>query len=60
MSMIGTGGNQTVTLDLTKFSENLRWNEASKYQPDRKLKSGGGPTATRSSADSTARTRWTV
>ncbi|MFJ7990340.1 hypothetical protein [Streptomyces sp. NPDC096351] len=40
MSMLGTETNQTVTLDLTKFSESLHWTEASKYQPERKLKSG--------------------
>ncbi|MFF8610782.1 hypothetical protein ACF06X_33290 [Streptomyces sp. NPDC015346] len=40
MSMLGIEANQTVTLDLTKFSQNLHWTEASKYQPERKLKSG--------------------
>lgn len=40
MSMLGIEANQTVTLDLTKFSESLHWTEASKYQPERKLKSG--------------------
>ena len=40
MSMLGIEANQTVTLDLTAFDENLHWTEASKYQPERKLKSG--------------------
>lgn len=40
MSTLGIEANQTVTLDLTKFSETLHWTEASKYQPERKLKSG--------------------
>ncbi|MET7713670.1 hypothetical protein [Streptomyces sp. NPDC005407] len=40
MSMLGIEANQSVTLDLTAFSETLHWTEASKYQPDRKLKSG--------------------
>ncbi|MEU5742063.1 hypothetical protein ABZ784_29230 [Streptomyces tendae] len=40
MSMLGIEANQSVTLDLTKFDENLHWTEASKYQADRKLKSG--------------------
>lgn len=40
MSMLGIETNQTVTLDLTAFDENLHWTEASKYQPERKLKSG--------------------
>lgn len=40
MSMLGIEANQSVTLDLTQFDENLHWTEASKYQPDRKLKSG--------------------
>lgn len=40
MSMLGIEANQTITLDLTAFSENLHWTEASKYQPERKLKSG--------------------
>lgn len=40
MSMLGIEANQSITLDLTAFDENLHWTEASKYQPDRKLKSG--------------------
>ncbi|WP_098007858.1 hypothetical protein [Streptomyces sp. sk226] len=40
MSMLGIEANQTVTLDLTAFDETLHWTEASKYQPERKLKSG--------------------
>ncbi|MFH9425957.1 hypothetical protein [Streptomyces sp. NPDC017529] len=40
MSMLGIEANQTVTLDLTAFDQNLHWTEASKYQPERKLKSG--------------------
>lgn len=40
MSVLGIEANQTITLDLTKFDENLHWTEASKYQPERKLKSG--------------------
>lgn len=40
MSMLGIETNQTVTLDLSKFSENLHWTAASAYQPERKLKSG--------------------
>lgn len=40
MSMLGIEANQTVTLDLSKFSESLHWTEASRYQPERKLKSG--------------------
>ncbi len=40
MSMLGIEANVSVTLDLTAFDENLHWSEASKYQPDRKLKSG--------------------
>ncbi|MFE6126736.1 hypothetical protein ACFQ6Q_00465 [Streptomyces sp. NPDC056437] len=40
MSMLGIEANQTVTLDLAAFDENLHWVEASKYQPERKLKSG--------------------
>ncbi|MFJ6238880.1 hypothetical protein ACIQH0_32915 [Streptomyces griseus] len=40
MSMLGIETNQTVTLDLTQFDQNLHWTEASKYQPERKLKSG--------------------
>ncbi|MGS2592131.1 hypothetical protein [Streptomyces hebeiensis] len=40
MSMLGIEANISVTLDLTAFDENLHWTEASKYQPERKLKSG--------------------
>ncbi|MDX3527150.1 hypothetical protein P1P75_12020 [Streptomyces sp. ID05-39B] len=40
MSTLGIETNETVTLDLTKFDETLHWTEASKYQPERKLKSG--------------------
>lgn len=40
MSMLGIEANQTVTLDLTAFDQNLHWLEASAYQPDRKMKSG--------------------
>ncbi|WP_330479851.1 hypothetical protein OG301_39250 (plasmid) [Streptomyces platensis] len=40
MSTLGIEANQSITLDLTKFSESLHWMEASAYQPERKLKSG--------------------
>lgn len=40
MSTLGIETNETITLDLTAFDENLHWLEASKYQPERKLKSG--------------------
>ena len=40
MSMLGIETNQSITLDLAKFSENLHWTEGSRYQPERKLKSG--------------------
>ncbi|MGV2914725.1 hypothetical protein [Streptomyces alfalfae] len=40
MSMLGIEANVSVTLDLTQFDENLHWMEASKYQSERKLKSG--------------------
>ena len=40
MSMLGIEANQTITLDLAAFDETLHWTEASKYQPERKLKSG--------------------
>ncbi|MEU6979578.1 hypothetical protein [Streptomyces sp. NPDC046371] len=40
MSMLGIETNETITLDLTAFDQNLHWLEASKYQPERKLKSG--------------------
>lgn len=40
MSMLGIEANQSVTLDLSAFSETLHWTEASAYQPERKLKSG--------------------
>lgn len=40
MSMLGIEANQTVTLDLTAFSETTHWTAASAYQPERKLKSG--------------------
>ena len=40
MSMLGIEATQTITLDLTKFDETLHWAEASKYQPERKVKSG--------------------
>jgi hypothetical protein len=40
MSTLGIETNQTITLDLTAFSETLHWTEASAYQPERKLKSG--------------------
>ncbi|MGW2384414.1 hypothetical protein [Streptomyces sp. NPDC001658] len=40
MSMLGIEANETVTLDLTKFDENLHWTGPSAYQPERKLKSG--------------------
>ncbi|WP_060888534.1 hypothetical protein [Streptomyces scabiei] len=40
MSMLGIEANQTVTLDLTAFTEDLHWTEASKYQKERTLKSG--------------------
>lgn len=40
MSMLGIEANQTVTLDLTAFDENLHWTEGTAFQPERKLKSG--------------------
>lgn len=40
MSMLGIEANQTVTLDLTAFDENLHWTAPSAHQPERKLKSG--------------------
>ncbi|WP_346100561.1 hypothetical protein [Streptomyces olivaceiscleroticus] len=40
MSMLGIEANLSITLDLSAFDENLHWLEASKYQPERKLKSG--------------------
>lgn len=40
MSTLGIEANQTITLDLTAFDENLHWTEGSAYQPERKLKSG--------------------
>ncbi|MFB7867349.1 hypothetical protein [Streptomyces sp. NPDC056069] len=40
MSMLGIEANQTVTLDLTAFDQNTHWLDASKYQPERRLKSG--------------------
>jgi hypothetical protein len=40
MSTLGIEANETVTLDLTAFTETLHWVEGSKYQPERKLKSG--------------------
>lgn len=40
MSTLGIETNETVTLDLTAFSETLHWTEASAYQQERKLKSG--------------------
>jgi hypothetical protein len=40
MSTLGIETNQTITLDLTQFTQNLHWIEASAYQPERKLKSG--------------------
>lgn len=40
MSMLGIEANESITLDISKFSQNLHWTEASAYQPDRKMKSG--------------------
>lgn len=40
MSMLGIEANETVTLDLAAFTEDLHWMPASAYQPERKLKSG--------------------
>ncbi|MYW43060.1 hypothetical protein [Streptomyces sp. SID161] len=40
MSMLGIEANQTVTLDLTAFDQDLHWTPASAFQPERKLKSG--------------------
>jgi hypothetical protein len=40
MSTLGIEANETVTLDLTAFTEDLHWTEASRYQLERKLKSG--------------------
>jgi hypothetical protein len=40
MSMLGIEANESITLDLSKFSENLHWTAPSAYQPDRKMKSG--------------------
>lgn len=40
MSMLGIEANESVTLDLTQFTENLHWTAPSAFQPDRKMKSG--------------------
>jgi hypothetical protein len=40
MSMLGIEANQSITLDLSKFTENLHWTAPSAYQTDRKMKSG--------------------
>ncbi|MFG2532714.1 hypothetical protein ACGFR7_32810, partial [Streptomyces sp. NPDC048516] len=40
LSLHGSETNKTVTLDLTKFSENVHWVEGTAYQPMRRLKSG--------------------
>jgi len=40
MSMLGIEANESITLDLSKFTENLHWTAPSAYQPDRKMKSG--------------------
>jgi hypothetical protein len=40
MSMLGIEANQSVTLDLSTFDENLHWTAPSAYQTDRKMKSG--------------------
>ncbi|MGW1468561.1 hypothetical protein ACWCPT_29970 [Streptomyces sp. NPDC002308] len=40
MSRLGIEANLTITLDLPTFDQTLHWTEASKYQPERKLRSG--------------------
>jgi hypothetical protein len=40
MSMLGIEANQSVTLDLSKFTENLHWTAPTTHQMDRKMKSG--------------------
>lgn len=40
LSLHGSETNKTITLDLTKFSENVHWVEGTAYQPMRRLKSG--------------------
>lgn len=40
MSMLGIEANESITLDLTKFTENLHWTAPSAHQMDRKMKSG--------------------
>lgn len=40
LNQFGSGTNQTVTLDLTKFSLNTHYTGPSAYQPENKLKSG--------------------
>lgn len=40
LSLHGSDTNKTITLDLTKFSENVHWVEGTAYQPMRRLKSG--------------------
>ncbi|MEW2402137.1 hypothetical protein [Streptomyces sp. NPDC046862] len=40
MSMLGIEANETVTLDLSQFDENLHWTAPTAYQSDRKMKSG--------------------
>jgi len=40
LSLHGSDTNKTITLDLTKFSENVHWVEGTAYQPMRRLKAG--------------------
>lgn len=40
MSMLGIEANQSITLDLSKFTENLHWTAPTAHQTDRKMKSG--------------------
>ncbi|MDX2658372.1 hypothetical protein PV402_40000 [Streptomyces scabiei] len=40
MSMLGIEANQSITLDLSRFSETLHWTPPTAHQTDRKLKSG--------------------
>jgi hypothetical protein len=40
LSLHGSDTNKTITLDLTKFSENVHWVEGTALQPMRRLKSG--------------------
>lgn len=40
LSVHGVETNETITLDLTKFTADVHWTEASAHQPMRKMKSG--------------------